>query len=848
MKRACFATLRNINPAELPIHPFLAPRVFKPWPTCSNPRFHLKTTHIRQYTRPTQNENDTKNDEEDNAVGGSRDRPVPTGAYVEDLVEAFGDDGNLSETYGPISNHQHNASQESQEMMLDEWGEEEDSFNKTTSVIKNNGFLRHPSSDSRLAPANSSKSLQTEPAQRRTSYSRSLDDPINKSLSKRDRREWQKKALLAMRSRNLNQFQHEWAIRFYEVTIGLEPGLQRPVNIGQTDVFEGAENLGKFLFEFGGRQTSQVFLLWHKCVKALPDTIPFLLCLLRDTPSEAVQTLFSRRTPFFFKLLEFRKRKEPPYRYDQFKSRHLADVLDLVVAYFYQTGSGGPAVFNEIYSLVVKALQDYKGIRDKVNGLTVFTLIKNCNVEQVSALYDMISTQDLLCSHNTRLSFAHFFGLNSQYKRTFEVLKNTTYYGANPIGTPFQTIATLALRRSMLCENGYRDNPSIIAAILDIGIPMNIWHYTVVILNAIEAGDYSMALRTYNLLKDNGTKLNAWTYNVMLKGCISSLDADTFRMVYQDTLESRFLSSDDFLVNSLLAALYIFLLKKQVTDHKAMFNEIVQCYCEYFDPAPLASLKILPMSIGTTKKNLRKATPFAVGLMLRAFVRVHASGRNFDSFMLEKTYRTFRKLVEEGHEEITPLVESTYVPNAFVYAFGKSPNHLKTCLDIMSDMTTSLPPTIIHPDTRQPIRPAPPDVDSWSVLTYSFSRHGQTTAAERVLEIMQERGVQPNVVTWNSLTLGYSKYQDVTGLFDALLRMEAGGVKMDDRSLKVLERVHDKQTLMTYLDRAPRFFSHEEGSSKMNEDHPEDTMGEIPRVEISGLADMLQYNQSQLAM
>ncbi|KAF2231234.1 hypothetical protein EV356DRAFT_507176 [Viridothelium virens] len=662
--------------------------------------------------------------------------------------------------------------------------------------------LEEPSHSSGSSRTDFSTSSTQSYTQLRGAYPHTLDEQVEQLFPQGPRDKLQQLAEDAFSSSKLDYFGLTWANKLLQVANEVESDTRRPLEMMSDDMLEKASRLGKYLLLFDGKKCfASIFQFWQSCVELAPHTVPFLLCLLQDSPSKALHALLSSCASSFYDRIDTLQLSGHPPTWDQFPEKYLADALDLIAAYYHQTGSGGSAAFDEIHSEVMKALSTSKKGSRAINNLTSYALRRNCSQEQMASLYDIFLSKSVPLSQAAQLHFAYSFGLNGQYRRAFEVMEQAISCGGDPKGKDFQSISTLTLRRSMLSPNGYHDNPSIIATMLNLGIPINMQHYTVVILNAVEAEDHSTALRTYNLLKENGPITHPWVYSAMLKSCSSSLNIDTFRMVHRDILDSGMLSND-YIAGGLLVTLDAFLLREHKTRDTAAFHELVKLFCQIWDPAPLADLGILPLRLFNVSPGMRKATSFAVGVVLAAFVRAQIRKQNPSLFILEKTYRVFRRLVESGHELVAPLVEFTYVPNAFLYAFAQTSDHLTSCLDIMKDMAAPLPDTAIAPHFGQPIRPAHPDEISWNILLLYFSRHGQTAAAERTLEIMHERGVRPDVVTWNTLTCSYKTAHDVNGLFGVLLRMGTSGFKMNGHTLKNLKYVKDRQKLFSTLDRA----------------------------------------------
>ena len=798
MQRACISATRNITLVDLPILPFLAPRVFAPWPNFPKLYRHPRSALVKRYSRPSQPRNHIHTGEEGHVTNTLDVKSSLPGIYVEDLTETFGEDETPLELQTQVADDKDDAFPE---QSLGSFNNRVIPAESKQSLIDDSGhgFFAESPNDLRLnSPASDGFSAPT-PTGLRSAYPHTLSERRTKGLFEKRQEQWHQATQMAIGLKTPDEFQRLWVEKFVGLVRDAEPGLQESTAFDEPTLAERAKELAKFLLHYEGFAAA-IFELWKACLEPTQQTIPFLLDLLHGSPSEALQTLLSDRTPIFYSRLATLQRTVPPYKYMHSLRWHKSDALALIATYLHQTHSEGSTAFDKLYSEVMETLAEHEGLQS-VDDTTMYVIIKNCNQDQVATLYDKIEAENLPCQHRTRSHFANFFALKGQYKRTMEVLKQAVEHGADVKNAGFQTICNIALRRSMLSENGYHDNPWIVAAMLDVGIPMNMGHYAVLLVNASEVGDDSTALSTYNLLKEYGQTLSPLVYHTMLKRCMTTLDIDTFRMVREDIFKSE-AQSNDFLAGTLLCASYIFLLKDHESDQMFVFHEIVKLYRLIFDTTPLARLQILPASVEIDVSDTRNATSFAVGIMLCAFVRAHMGNRLFDYFMLEKVYRNFRVLVEQGHELVAPIVQTTHASNAFIYAFGHSRSHLKRCLDIVKEMTTPLPPAAVFQGTGHPIQQAQPDVYSWTILINSFSRSGQNAAAKRVMEIMKERGVEPNVVTWNSLTHGYSKSQDDTGLLNSLLDMHESGVSMDSYTLKGLHKFKNKDVLQEVLDQA----------------------------------------------
>ena len=85
-----------------------------------------------------------------------------------------------------------------------------------------------------------------------------------------------------------------------------------------------------------------------------------------------------------------------------------------------------------------------------------------------------------------------------------------------------------------------------------------------------------------------------------------------------------------------------------------------------------------------------------------------------------------------------------------------------------------------------------------------FVLHKQPAAAEKVLGLMQRRGLKPSTVTWNSIINAYALVQDVRGLMDAMMKREKSGFGVDKYTRRALKRFENKEELVKMLNKENR--------------------------------------------
>ncbi|KAJ9142239.1 hypothetical protein NKR19_g7296 [Coniochaeta hoffmannii] len=108
-------------------------------------------------------------------------------------------------------------------------------------------------------------------------------------------------------------------------------------------------------------------------------------------------------------------------------------------------------------------------------------------------------------------------------------------------------------------------------------------------------------------------------------------------------------------------------------------------------------------------------------------------------------------------------------------------------------------------DTAKPVgtfRHPPPSVHTWSILINGLMFHREADRAERVVELMQENGVEPSIVTYNTLIAGYANSQDVRKTVKGLQRLEDAGLDGDDFTFRAWAYLTDKEAALELMEGA----------------------------------------------
>ncbi|KAI4121741.1 MAG: hypothetical protein LQ347_006758 [Umbilicaria vellea] len=449
--------------------------------------------------------------------------------------------------------------------------------------------------------------------------------------------------------------------------------------------------------------------------------------------------------------------------------------------------------------------ENYRGVTQR----TIYLLAKHCRGLQQLRLYEMIRQCNTFIHTNTLLHLMESFVDTGELAKAMEMLRRIVKSGADLNLLHIQMGCGRLLRGSSELEAthriSYRIRSNILAEMLELGVPLSLMMYNVVILNAVEAGQMDFAYKIYGMIRASKFEPNAYTYSILLKGIKHGMDEVFVSKLFQRAKDAGVLSQSHHLVGQLLYITYLY-------RPENGFDELLPNYEQYMDNQPLKDLGLLQGRTDVTSQSqvelLQPDAP-VLGIMIAAYLMQHR-----DSDHIPALYARYHELVEAGHLLVAPLAETDYTANVFLKTLGRRRVNLPLCTTIFEHMLkASASPTVKY---------AAPTVRTWSILLAAFTGHGQMTAGEKIMTMMRHRGIKPDRVTWNTLLKGYAGEQDVEGTIRAMRRMENAGYVVEEDTMNAFGGVVDRNVLMRAFERAVR--EEEEASS---EHHPTDDEDEL---------------------
>ncbi|KAK4986635.1 hypothetical protein LTR50_005162 [Elasticomyces elasticus] len=446
----------------------------------------------------------------------------------------------------------------------------------------------------------------------------------------------------------------------------------------------------------------------------------------------------------------------------------------------------------------------------RLDGSSIRLLLYDCNEEQTTRLYESIRTHGTLVHWNTYLHFATRFAQHGHILRAVECILHAKTAAADLTAPQVQQTCAFILRQSAKQPDGFRISAHIMSSLAEMGLQPAVYHYNIMILNAIEAGDMTTAFSIYQSMRDRGARPDEYTYTILLKACKSSIqDSETLHHIIRETVRGVEVLKSSWVATQILHCLFLFHFKQK--DSAGAFETLSKAYREMFDPLPLYKLGILqPTQTDEDPAPVLRPSAPALSIIIAAYL-VHLSYRveHHGTSAKRELYRRFRAAISEHDHTLVSLMQTTYTHNAFLLAFARSNNTLEDAAQVLHDMRTPIvlapphslpsPDDIDSPPESESITPCPPDSISYSILLDGLSKHNKMHLATQLLQKMEEQGLKPSVVTFNTQIRAHAAAQNVEQAVKAVRRMEDAGFERGEDVMRSLRRMTDQEALVKGL-------------------------------------------------
>ncbi|KAH6674469.1 hypothetical protein B0J14DRAFT_41282 [Halenospora varia] len=477
---------------------------------------------------------------------------------------------------------------------------------------------------------------------------------------------------------------------------------------------------------------------------------------------------------------------------------------------------------------------------------SLWLLLKHC--QRPDLLYRSLTEINSPMSADTLMHFASRIAKSGPLYQddAFEILRRIGDLGADFKTPQMESVCATILMNSH--KNSRRDFSEKLAYMLQCGLQPNIIHYNILLLKTLRSGDYERGWEIFNTMKKDGPDPDVYTHSIVLHDAKTRLDQAAIQSVMRSVRENNIRNS--YIVADALHSLLLldqnakhreevqsnregwvlgtngtFSSDRTDVNRKVTFQKLLPLYCEYFHLEPLFHLlpgfeqrlprfqqsqTPNPSPIDTQldaldQKVLVDPTPEVLVIMITALLKNYPDPNTPKWF-----YERFSNLMQAGDPMLKKIAEKRenaidlrHIYNLIILALGRYVTNIPAILKIIGQMTTSGKKgdisTVQNAGQNKSIRIPKPDAYTWNILIKVFLRHGQTRAAEKVLSMMRDRGLEPSMVSWNTLLFGYARMQNIPMVTNTIARQQAGGYRPDEITIGALKKVVDHRALREAL-------------------------------------------------
>jgi pentatricopeptide repeat protein len=417
----------------------------------------------------------------------------------------------------------------------------------------------------------------------------------------------------------------------------------------------------------------------------------------------------------------------------------------------------------------------------------LYNLVQLAETEDLKKVFDCLIKHRTYLGFDTVLHYASTFGEAGQVEYALRCLdelkaRHSKAWDSVVERTRLRRTCATILRKSMSQSENFHSTPLVVAALVRLGIKMDVLLYNIVMHNAMEAGDYATAFKVYNALESNGLKADKHTFSILLHGCTLQSNPGMFQSFAQYCAEVAKKTKDAWLATDHLYYLYVRHQTDTEPEHASAL--LWQAYTSFFSTTLLRLLIDFNIPPTPDSTNL-PPPPVALYIMLQTEIRTASSISNQRVLNL---YQRFLSLASSS--SIGPfraLIQDPTIWNAFLLAFCHA-QQFSSAANLIRDMSSS---SVF----------ANPNIYTWNIFMQAFFKTGQVAAAERVFEILRSRNVEPDQFTYGVLLRGYAKGQMVERVGETMQRIESEE-ELDPDLMRALATVVDRRRLMLTLEQS----------------------------------------------
>jgi pentatricopeptide repeat protein len=535
----------------------------------------------------------------------------------------------------------------------------------------------------------------------------------------------------------------------------------------------------------------------------------------------------------------------------------VSDCLNFIISHYFSTANG--TVSRESFQLrdfqsILRSVQYllYRGVHASQRSMSLLQAIMSD--EEFNEFYSILEIAGHHLNGKSLLRFVYRAARARNTDLAFKILQRAPLQGINLGLERWPQICSVLLVRRYRDPDAEVSETELFEYMLKNGFRPDITTYNILIQNSVQAGDSETAWQIYEMILKNGIVPDGYTFSILIHDAKLRRDGAAIgklaSLMAEYGIQNAHATTDILdAVSRIHKAEYHQTLNRERKDLLTAFPRILPIYTEVFALEPLIEIipgfseRFLPharsKAVDTTndhsnddhtlsihlpgkelsdslavmtsdaqdgeesgpssKQDLLEPSVATLNVMLQSYCDYLESSRNAAALL--EVYDHFQDLVSKRRPVIAPLARDPRFYNYMLSALGSCHAPLEDCLRIIKDMQApyidkssdsgeaeseevetvlqSEADQATEPDssngTPDLFRPPPPNIHTWTSMLHIFMHRRQPRAAEKVLQIMFEKGLRPNAITWNALTTGYMRLQDPAMVADSFNRSTEAG-------------------------------------------------------------------------
>lgn len=345
----------------------------------------------------------------------------------------------------------------------------------------------------------------------------------------------------------------------------------------------------------------------------------------------------------------------------------ISNVIHCVVT-FQLHGTTSSSVAMDLMSRIVGLYPKYPGLQ--LSPTTIYRLLSSVPNYELENFYRSLSTHQTSITNASLFQFASRFAKDGKTDLAFEILQVVQKTGVDFNSPTVLSLCTSIIRHAQDDQRSQHQTADIFKFVHESGMVPNIITYNVLILSTIASGDPETAWKIHDMMVEIGIETDKFTYSILMNDAKFRRDAAAIEvvrnLVRQRGIVSDYIATDELHLIHLLAVDENGPSTDRENSFCSAFDRMFQYYSEHFEIEPLRRLvPELPASGAESVGERMRPGPAVLNVMIAGFLRVcHA-------YHLRQFYQNIRKMALTGESTVEDLLQDPYLYNLILMAYGR---------------------------------------------------------------------------------------------------------------------------------------------------------------------------------